>query len=456
MKPKTIFYILILALILRLLSSNQSLWLDEATSAIVARDLSYSQILTEFIPKDFHPPLYYLLLKSWGSLVGYSEIALRSLSVIFGAATVFIVYKIGKTIKDNSNGVLAALLMAIAPLHIYYSQEARMYAMAAFFVSLSVLFFLKYLKNKVYFWGYIASLIIVFLTDYLSLLILPVFFVYIYINKRKQLKDFFLKHWPLVVVFALYLPVFLNQLSSGLAVETNASNWWNILGSTNFKNVALLPVKAMIGRISFDSKVIYGLVVLLVSGLYAYILKLDFKDRKKDSLLWLWIILPVILGAVIGVFLPVFSYFRFLFILPGFYLLVATSLSKIKTDEFLPILGLVIILNFVFGLTYLRNDRFHREDWKAFAQAVASNREENTRIVFPANSQMEGLNYYWPQAPIVAGNSYEPSKGDDVWLVRYVWDIFDTNDSTRIKIEDAGLEKKQEYDFRGIIVYRYE
>lgn len=458
MRPKTIFYILALALILRLLSSNQSFWLDEATSGIVARDLSYNQILIQFIVKDFHPPLYYLLLKAWGSLVGYSEIALRSLSVVFGVATVFVVYKIGKIVKDNANGVLSALLMAIAPLHIYYSQEARMYAMAAFFVTLSVFFFLKYLKKagKRYFWAYIVSLIVVFLTDYLSLLVLPVFFIYIFINKHKEIRSFFLKHWPLVVVFLFYLPIFLNQLNSGLAVQTNASNWWNILGSTNIKNLALLPIKSIIGRISFDSEILYGLIVLVTGGIYAYILKLDFKSRKKNSLLWLWVLIPVILGAILGLFLPVFTYFRFLFILPGFYILVATALSKIKTDDFLPILALVILLNFVFSLTYLRNDQFHREDWKSFVQEVASNREENTRIVFPANSQMEAINYYWPQAPVIAGSTYEPSKGDDVWLVRYVWDIFDPEDSTRTKIERAGFEKKQEYDFRGIIVYRYE
>lgn len=91
-----LFFIIILALILRFIAINQSFWLDEATSGIVIRNLNFSQIISEFSPGDFHPPLYYFALKLWYLMFGSSEIALRSLSVIFGIGSVYLAYLVGK------------------------------------------------------------------------------------------------------------------------------------------------------------------------------------------------------------------------------------------------------------------------------------------------------------------------------------------------------------------------
>src|SRR5258708_40040230 len=103
---------------------------------------------------------------------------MRSLSVIFGVIKVYIVYLIANAIlnqagKLSSFPIIAALLFATAPLHIYYSQEVRMYAMNTLLVSLVVLF---YLKND--FWKYAITLLILGMTDYLPLLILPALWLY--------------------------------------------------------------------------------------------------------------------------------------------------------------------------------------------------------------------------------------------------------------------------------------
>ena len=83
------YLILLVALVLRLVSLNQSLWLDEATSALVVR-MSVGDMFARFLPGDFHPPLYYLILKFWVSIFGNSEISLRMPSVIFGVITILI------------------------------------------------------------------------------------------------------------------------------------------------------------------------------------------------------------------------------------------------------------------------------------------------------------------------------------------------------------------------------
>ncbi|MEA3341177.1 MAG: glycosyltransferase family 39 protein, partial [Chloroflexota bacterium] len=105
----------------------QSFWNDEGNSARIAeRPLG---LIVEGAAGDIHPPGYYLLLHYWRTLFGQSEFALRSLSVAAGVATVAFTYLLGRRLFGESTGLMAAFLGAISPFAIYYSQEARMYAL---------------------------------------------------------------------------------------------------------------------------------------------------------------------------------------------------------------------------------------------------------------------------------------------------------------------------------------
>jgi len=153
-----IYLVLFFGLILRLISLNQSLWLDEATTALVSQ-MSLTDFFTKFMPNDFHPPLYYLFMKLWTNFFGYSEIVLRMPSVLFSLATGYVVYLIG--------GAWAAVFFLFNPLIVYYSQEARMYMMGAFFVTLSY-FALWTGRKKLY----IFAVVLALHTHYFTILIL--------------------------------------------------------------------------------------------------------------------------------------------------------------------------------------------------------------------------------------------------------------------------------------------
>src|SRR5258708_21751776 len=88
-----IYIFLLLGLVLRLISLNQSFWIDEATTGNVVRNLSLPEIIIKFAPGDFHPPLYYLTAKIWRNVFGTNEFALRLLSVVFASLTIYIIYK---------------------------------------------------------------------------------------------------------------------------------------------------------------------------------------------------------------------------------------------------------------------------------------------------------------------------------------------------------------------------
>src|SRR5438477_1272281 len=104
----------------------QSLWYDEGISAHQLTR-SFPEILAASA-LDSHPPLYYWTLKAWGELFGSSELALRSQSAMWGLAAVVLTFLIGRRLFGTLAGATAALLLAAAPLAVYYSQEVRMYA----------------------------------------------------------------------------------------------------------------------------------------------------------------------------------------------------------------------------------------------------------------------------------------------------------------------------------------
>src|SRR3989338_7261294 len=146
--------ILLTSFLIRLISLNQSLWLDEATTARVVQQFNFYGIITKFSPTDFHPPLYYLFMKIWTNIFGYSEISLRMPSVLFSLLTGYMIYLIGKKIdsgrarmtKNSNVGLWSGALFLFNPLIIYYSQEARMYMMATFLLTASLYYLLASLR----------------------------------------------------------------------------------------------------------------------------------------------------------------------------------------------------------------------------------------------------------------------------------------------------------------------
>lgn len=127
----------LLALGLRLYKLDaQSLWYDEGFSVYLARmDLAE---ITARTAADIQPPLYYYLLHGWIQLVGDSEAALRGFSLLLGVLTVPLMYAVAwQLFHERLSALLAALLLAVSPLHVWYGQEVRMYTLLTFLCLLS-------------------------------------------------------------------------------------------------------------------------------------------------------------------------------------------------------------------------------------------------------------------------------------------------------------------------------
>jgi len=124
---------------------KQPLWTDEANCLAIAQGASGS--VWEALQKDCSPPLYYWLLgASVSSTESPSEARVRVLSVVFGVLGISVLLWAGYQLLGVM-GLLSGLLLVVSPLHIWHSQEARMYSLIVLLGVFLIYFLLRILEN---------------------------------------------------------------------------------------------------------------------------------------------------------------------------------------------------------------------------------------------------------------------------------------------------------------------
>jgi 4-amino-4-deoxy-L-arabinose transferase-like glycosyltransferase len=126
----------------------QSFHHDEVITAARVIPGSFGDMLHAVKGSESNPPLYYVLAWGWAKGFGTGEVGLRSLSALFGTATVLLAYCVGAELASRRAGLIAAALAAVNPMLIWYSQEARSYAVLVFFCAASLLFFVRALRTR--------------------------------------------------------------------------------------------------------------------------------------------------------------------------------------------------------------------------------------------------------------------------------------------------------------------
>jgi hypothetical protein len=124
----------------------QPLWGDEGWSFYFAA-MPISQMM-EKTAIDIHPPLYYLILGVWLSLIGFTPEAGRLLSVVFGILLIPLTYEMTRRISSREAAFTSAAVVTLAPFAIYYSQEVRMYGLVTLLGLASSYFLVRCLQDQ--------------------------------------------------------------------------------------------------------------------------------------------------------------------------------------------------------------------------------------------------------------------------------------------------------------------
>jgi mannosyltransferase len=162
------------------------------------------------------PPLYYALAWVWTQIVGTGEFGLRSLSAAAGAATVPVAYLLGAELRGRRAGIAAAAFVAVNPMLLWYSQEARGYALFSLLTAIATLYFVRALdrgrRADVTGWGVASALALA--THYFAFF--PLAFEGIWLlwaRGRKAMRGI----WITAAGALLLAPLAIHQMSYGHA-----------------------------------------------------------------------------------------------------------------------------------------------------------------------------------------------------------------------------------------------
>lgn len=108
--------------------NHQSFWLDESATLTILHK-PFASLLTTIRETESTPPLYYYAAWAWSRLFGFQEVAVRSLSAVFGTATIIAVALVARQAGGRRASVFATWVAATMPLLVWYSQEARSYSL---------------------------------------------------------------------------------------------------------------------------------------------------------------------------------------------------------------------------------------------------------------------------------------------------------------------------------------
>ncbi|MGQ9803974.1 MAG: glycosyltransferase family 39 protein [Anaerolineae bacterium] len=160
---------------------DQNIWWDEGLSIWAVRHSLVE--ITLWTAGDVHPPLYFWLLWPWVRLAGESEFAARYLTVLVAMLTVAAMVPLGRWLGGRAVGTAALWLLALSRFHVWWSQEMRMYALAALCVTLSFYFLARAFSSRSRrdWAAWVGATVAALYTIYFSALLLVVQNLYVFI-----------------------------------------------------------------------------------------------------------------------------------------------------------------------------------------------------------------------------------------------------------------------------------
>jgi uncharacterized membrane protein len=274
---------------------HQSVWFDEAYSTLLAKH-TVAEII-HLTGLDTHPPFYYLLLKGWASLFGWSELALRTLSVVSMSGALVVGGLLVRKMFGNKVAVGTVILLALSPLLLRYGFEIRMYSLASFIgVSATYCLYSAYKSKenrRKWLVGYGALVALgMFSLYYLALLwIAHVVWLGLVAVRNKwrvsALLPYLYVYIGAIVLFLPWLPTFMGQVSNdALAPIGQPMNYEQLSGVLSF-NTLYQPT--------------YGLTVILTIVILAFIASVIWSIKKGSHVLRGHVDELSLLGAYIGV-----------------------------------------------------------------------------------------------------------------------------------------------------------
>ena len=402
---------------------EESIWLDEATSIIIAR-MNLPSVVA-WAAGDIHPPLYYLALHFWLRL-GESEFAVRALSAVLGILTIGVAYALARELFDQRAGLLAALLLALSPLHVGYSQEARMYVMLTLWSLLaSYLLLIALRRQRMRYWlGYVLASALALYTHYFALFVLLFQSLYgfywlarnvsgyaqDYASQKERWLRWLLAELATALLFLPWVPILYHQATTGGGgwVEKSVGRpSWRALADTWASFSVGLDGQLYPALLRRGAYVLFGVCVL--SALSALCARRSGEAREGTLFCLMYVGVPLATVWLLSQFKPMYTVRYLLPFLPAYYILVAAGVERLGILAALRGAtgsrvgacgtwvrgGVTLVLALIMLCGDWNAERVeHNPDWRAASSFVVAQTQPGDVVLFSPRWNYKPFDYY--------------------------------------------------------------
>jgi len=419
---------------------TQSLWFDEAASVAHSQG-SLAQLLHSLTTGEGSPPLYFLLLHLV-LRVGHSEIAVRAMSVVFGLLSIPLLYFFARALFGPATGLIAALLLAVSPFALYYSQEARPYAllMALSIASCYTLLLAVKRPGPTRWPAYGAVTLAALYTHYFAAFLVVaqgIVLISAAAERGKALRGWALSLLVITLAYLPWMPFMFAQ--ARWQVPSAGRSWIPQVG------VFFIPYtffQFSLGYSAADIKKLSDLFAhapLLLAGTMAFgapfvAAAATFRQRPAAARWGLLLVLaPIAVALLVNMKIHCYQPAYLAGVMPVFLALVAYGIVSLRKRPLLLIAPLLMVP--LLGLSlknYYSNPAFAKEDWRSVAAYLERQAAPQDIIVFHKSWPRLAFDYYYrgsaaeynlpnralsPDSPRLVRAKEELSRHPAVWLV---------------------------------------
>ncbi len=374
-----------------------SLWLDEVWTWQQVHLPFWAMISA--MTEDFHPPLNNLITWSLVQFFGDSETVLRLPAAVFGTGAVWMLYRLGKTLWNTETGLLAAFFLAISPFHVWYSTEARMYALLSFTATGFIWSLVRLFQIP----GHVRSVLAS--AAGLALIASHVYgsFTFIAVNgfiafacvftaviPRRVQRDWLISQVAAVVLFAPWMFVLADRVH-----HVVTQGFWIQYPDLN-------SLMYWFGKVA-GSLTVLGFLTIL--ALLSFLPRKEILQRVQErawkpqiswqvALVCVWAFTPPVAGYLLSIALQPILFDRYMSgAWPGFLLLAAAGATA-ASRHFVPLLAAAIVFILLANKLDQTVRTAPRNDWRQIAGIFETHRNDNDVLTFSWNQLPRNLSYY--------------------------------------------------------------
>jgi 4-amino-4-deoxy-L-arabinose transferase-like glycosyltransferase len=360
------------------------------------------------------PPLYYALAWPWTQLTGTAEVGLRSVSAVAGIATVPVAYLLGAELSSRRAGLVAAALVAVNPMLLWYSQEARGYALFVLLTAISLLYFVRVLdrgrRRDSLGWGIASALALA--THYFAIFPIAAEALWLVRRRGRESGGAFPGLWIAAAAALLLAPLVVHQASYahaewisnfGLAHRLWETGLTFALGETG--DIIAQPEHPLLGLLP---------ALVAVSALALVFMRGEERQRRATAILLALAAVTFAIPLAIGLLDPSKDYVLARNLLPALVpLLVALAIGfTLPAARRRGAALAVVLVTYSLGVSIWASlsPALQRPDWGDVASAIGE--PETPRAMVTWTLGEASLRYYLSTGSF----QVQPSDGFDWWV----------------------------------------